>query len=55
MFKYAFHLEIEMVAKIVKFSNDPCFGQKHEQMRQCNCCWIKKSCVISFRNRKNAD
>lgn len=41
-----------MVTKMFKLVNDPCFGQKHEQLSECEGCWIKNSCCVSFRNRK---
>lgn len=36
--------------KMIKLVNDPCFGKKHEQMPLCQSCWIKNSCLISYRN-----
>ncbi len=38
--------------KMIKLVEDPCFGKKHEQIPQCQHCWIKNSCLVSFRNRK---
>lgn len=41
-----------MAVKLVKLVNDPCFGKKHELIDQCQACWIKQACLITFRNRK---
>jgi hypothetical protein len=41
-----------MAVKMLKLVNDPCFGKKHELIEQCTQCWIKQSCLVSFRNRK---
>ncbi len=37
---------------MVKYARDPCFGKKFEQQDQCQNCWIKKACMIAYRNRK---
>ncbi len=39
-----------MEIKIVKFVEDPCFGASYEKIPQCTCCWIKKACLICYRN-----
>ena len=36
---------------MIKYVNDPCFGEKYEQIEQCTACWIKKACFVTFRNR----
>lgn len=41
-----------METKMLKMVQDPCFGKKYEKHEQCPTCWIKKSCLITFRNRK---
>lgn len=41
-----------MSVKMIKLANDPCFGKKHDLIADCPTCWIKESCLISFRNRK---
>jgi len=41
-----------MPVKFLKLVEDPCFGKKYEQIQQCPDCWIKKSCLIRFRNAK---
>ncbi|RMF05492.1 hypothetical protein D6764_04585 [Candidatus Woesearchaeota archaeon] len=38
--------------KYAKLENDPCFGEKYEQIEQCNYCWVKESCYMRFKNRK---
>ena len=41
-----------MKIKMIKHTDDPCFGEKYEQIEQCDYCWIKKACFATFRNRK---
>ncbi len=41
-----------MKVKFLKFVNDLCFGKKYKQIDQCENCWIKQSCLVSFRNKK---
>ncbi|MBS3175918.1 hypothetical protein J4457_01645 [Candidatus Woesearchaeota archaeon] len=43
----------KMKVKLVKFVEDPCFGEKHNLVEQCKACWIKKSCSVKFKNRKD--
>ncbi len=38
--------------KMLKFVEDPCFGQKHKQCEGCEKCWIKQACLVAFRNKK---
>ena len=42
--------QLRLKPKMAKFEDDPCFGLLHEQVEQCNACWIKRSCATSFRN-----
>jgi hypothetical protein len=41
-----------MDVKMIKLADDPCFGKHYEKNPQCTSCWIKNSCLVSFRNRK---
>lgn len=41
-----------MDVKMMKLAEDPCFGKKHETLPDCAHCWIKNSCLVSFRNKK---
>ena len=36
--------------KMVKLVDDKCFGVSHEQIDQCELCWVKNSCAVMFRN-----
>lgn len=38
--------------KMIKLVEDPCFGQHYEKIQDCQHCWIKNSCLVSFRNKK---
>ncbi|MEM4282470.1 MAG: hypothetical protein QXU88_00650 [Candidatus Woesearchaeota archaeon] len=40
-----------MAVKFLKYSDDACFGKKHEQLEECKNCWIKNSCYMKFRNK----
>jgi len=42
-----------MPVKMLKYVNDPCFGEKYLQHDQCEECWVKNSCFIRFRNKKD--
>jgi len=35
--------------KMVKFSDDLCFGEKYDGIEQCMACWVKKSCHGNFK------
>jgi len=42
-----------MTPKFLKLQDDPCFGKKHEQIDQCRQCFVKQSCLVTFRNKKD--
>jgi hypothetical protein len=40
-----------MTPKFFKLQNDPCFGKNYDQIEQCQRCFLKQSCLVTFRNR----
>jgi len=45
-------VDVGLIVKMFKLEEDPCFGRQHDEVEQCDCCWLKKSCFASYRNRK---
>ena len=41
--------------KIFKFAEDPCFGQKHNEINTCEKCVINRSCGVFQKNAKNKE
>jgi hypothetical protein len=41
-----------METKMYKLVDDLCYGQKYEEIEQCEKCWVKQPCSVAFKNRK---
>ena len=47
MLRYPIHMSD---VKMVKYTDDECYGVKYNQIEQCSRCWIKESCHATYKS-----